>query len=249
MGKYIDCKDCQEQYDCERTYLGGCTDGKKWEEKKLTDEQLIHNLEEFAKDIDMNETGIYTDILNLIHRLLNEVSQWKSKAEHIEEVYNADREHFIKTTTEQKAEIERLTSLYDGKGGFMTSGIGDLPLTVDGLRRAVDEISRLLIVQGELQELNANYYNEAKDLRRENAELQKQVDELMRDKGFLIADLTNARQAVKDAAKEIFERVFGYMGSQQQFCIVNEEHKTLIDCDKLFDFVGKLAKEKGVELE
>ena len=28
-------------------------------------------------------------------------------------------------------------------------------------------------------------------------------DELLRDKGFLIADLTNARQAVKDTAKEI----------------------------------------------
>ena len=31
--KYVECKDCKEQYDCERTYLGGCTDGKKWEEE------------------------------------------------------------------------------------------------------------------------------------------------------------------------------------------------------------------------
>ena len=51
-----------------------------------------------------------------------------------------------------------------------------------------------------------------------------------------------------DTAKEIFEKLLGYIGSQQQFCIVDEEHKTLIDCDKLFDFVGNLAKEKyGVD--
>ena len=105
-------------------------------------------------------------------------ASWKLKFFRLKEEFDkelAEHEEFAKKAN---AEIERLTSLYDGKGGFMTSGIGDLPLTVDGLRRAVDEISRLLIVQGELQELNANYYNEAKDLRRENAELQKQVDEL-----------------------------------------------------------------------
>lgn len=28
--KIIECKDCQYQYYCERTYLGGCTDGKEW---------------------------------------------------------------------------------------------------------------------------------------------------------------------------------------------------------------------------
>ena len=52
-----------------------------------------------------------------------------------------------------------------------------------------------------------------------------------------------------DTAREIFEKVLGYIGSQQQFCIVDEENKTLIDCEKLFDFVGNLAKEKyGVDL-
>ena len=77
-------------------------------------------------------------------------------------------------------ENERLTSLYDGKHGIMTSSIGDLPLTVEGLRKAVDEISRLLIVQEELQELNAKYYNEAKDLRRANAEQKAEIERLKR---------------------------------------------------------------------
>lgn len=90
----------------------------------------------------------------------------------------------------QNAEIERLTSLYDGQSAYMTSSIGELPLTVEGLRKAVDEISRLLIVQGELQTYNAKYYNKAKDLRRANTKLQKQVDELSQAN----IDLWNANQ-------------------------------------------------------
>ena len=65
---------------------------------------------------------------------------------------------------------EQIKSLYDcSQGVYMTSKIGDLPLTVDGLRKAVDEITRLNNVEAELQELNMKYYNEAKDLRRKLA--------------------------------------------------------------------------------
>lgn len=45
------------------------------EEKKLTDEEIIHNLEEFASDSDMNETEIYAEILDLIHRLQNKIKE------------------------------------------------------------------------------------------------------------------------------------------------------------------------------
>ena len=31
-GSYIDCHKCKHRYDCERTYLGGCTDGEEWSE-------------------------------------------------------------------------------------------------------------------------------------------------------------------------------------------------------------------------
>ena len=31
-GGYIDCHRCKHRYDCERTYLGGCTDGEEWSE-------------------------------------------------------------------------------------------------------------------------------------------------------------------------------------------------------------------------
>ena len=75
-----------------------------------------------------------------------------------------------------KEEYEKMKSLYDcQQGAYMTSQIGDLPLTVDGLRKAVDEITRLVYVQTELQELNAKYYNEAKDLRRVIKEARKET--------------------------------------------------------------------------
>lgn len=64
--------------------------------------------------------------------------------------------------------------LFEAKpSGFMTSAIGDIPLNIDGMRMLVDEVSRLLRVQSELQELNANYYNSAKSLMRELKQLQQ----------------------------------------------------------------------------
>ena len=73
-------------------------------------------------------------------------------------------------------EYEKLKSLYDTqKDAIMTSSIGDLPLTVKGLRKAVDEITRLNRVEAELQELNIKYYNEAKDLRRELKQSHKET--------------------------------------------------------------------------
>lgn len=77
-----------------------------------------------------------------------------------------------------KEEYEKLRSLYDcEQGSYMTSSIGDLPLTVEGLRKAVDEITRLNRVETELQELNIKYYNEAKDLRRELKQVSKETAE------------------------------------------------------------------------
>lgn len=34
IDKYVDCQNCEYQYDCDKTYLGGCTDGKEWGEEK-----------------------------------------------------------------------------------------------------------------------------------------------------------------------------------------------------------------------
>ena len=77
-----------------------------------------------------------------------------------------------------REEYEKLRSLYDcEQGSYMTSSIGDLPLTVEGLRKAVDEITRLNRVETELQKLNAKYYNEAKGSRRELKQVSKETAE------------------------------------------------------------------------
>ena len=97
-----------------------------------------------------------------------------------------------------REEYEMLKSLYDTqKGAIMTSSIGDLPLTVEGLRKAVDEITRLNRVETELQELNAKYYNEAKDLRRE------------------------LKQTRKETAKEIFQKIVNICRKEEDFHLQN----------------------------
>ena len=96
-------------------------------------------------------------------------------------------------------EYEKLKSLYDTqKDAIMTSSIGDLPLTVKGLRKAVDEITRLNRVEAELQELNIKYYNEAKDLRRELKQARKETAEK------IFNDIIQALEERKDSVKEFY---------------------------------------------
>ena len=100
-----------------------------------------------------------------------------------------------------RKEYEMLKSLYDTqKGAIMTSSIGDLPLTVEGLRKAVDEITRLNRVETELQELNAKYYNEAKDLRRELKQLKTEC-------ALLDDELRIARQDTIDVLNKVKEKL------------------------------------------
>lgn len=175
-------------------------------EKKLTDEEVVKDMENYIR---VGYTSTPAEVwLDLIHRLQNEVSQWKSKAEHIEEVYNADREHFIKTTTEQKAEIERLTEERD---------------------KAKRDNTSLL-------------YNVSR-VEKENAELQKRVDELLRDKGYLIADLTNARQGCKDTAKEILGEI-----DDSDILIVQTQEYGEIEVVPM-ERLKEIIKRKGVEVE
>lgn len=53
----------------------------------------------------------------------------------------------------------------------------------------------------------------------------------------------------KSNVKEILQKILGFIGTNQQFCIVDNEHKTLINVDELFDFISKLANEYGIVVE
>ena len=153
---------------------------------------------------------------------------------HAEALYNAgygkvDKDSVVLT----RVDYEMLKSLYDTqKGAIMTSSIGDLPLTIGGLRKAVDEITRLNRVETELQELNAKYYNEAKDLRRE------------------------LKQARKETAKEIFQKVVNICRKEEDFQdgTVNTQLEPLYfgimnGCAFIRGEVKELAEQYGVEVE
>ena len=153
---------------------------------------------------------------------------------HAEKLYNAGYRKVDKDSVVlSREEYEMLKSLYDTqKGAIMTSSIGDLPLTVEGLRKAVDEITRLNRVETELQELNAKYYNEAKDLRRE------------------------LKQARKETAKEIFQKVVNICRKEEDFQdgTVNTQLEPLYfgimnGCAFIRGKVKELAKQYGVEVE
>ena len=87
---------------------------------------------------------------------------------------------------------------------------------------------------------------EYETLKNESAEIAKDYQEMAR---FYDEKCEELEQARNETAREIIVEMFSYMGSQQQFCIVDDGNKTLIDCDNLFDFVGKLAKQYEVEVE
>lgn len=231
-------------------------------EKKLTDEEIIKELINESNRgewcelsfIDCVEVGVLKNALDLIYRLQSENERLSLIAGMIDKGVAVEIVNMQKTIDKQKSEIGRLTSLYDGQSGFMTSSIGDLPLTVSGLRKAVDEISRLLIVQGELQDLNVEYYNEAKDFRRENAELQKQVDELKEERQTLVTKYNQTdeavdywcekyKQAVKDTAKEIYSEI----GDDDILVISTQEYGKIevVPLERLQEII----KSKGVDVE
>lgn len=128
-------------------------------------------------------------------------------------------------SSEEYENHEQIKSLYDcSQGAYMTSKIGDLPLTVEGLRKAVDEITRLNNVEAELQELNMKYYNEAKDLRRELAKAKAENEKRLKANEdfatkhcYMKCDI--AKTLVKEFSEKLKERAgtnFDYfMGFQK----------------------------------
>ena len=158
---------------------------------------------EMAEELDITYTGA-EEILIYLHK--------KGWIKPNKDIYNAGyRKIQDGTVVLSREEYEMLKSLYDTqKGAIMTSSIGDLPLTVEGLRKAVDEITRLNRVETELQELNAKYYNEAKDLRRELKQTRKEtakeiLQEWADDNSSMGLDNTSVKNIAKKYGVEVEE--------------------------------------------
>ena len=246
---------CVHRYDCPLRNISDCT---YLLQKQVLD--FIHRLQTENKEY---ETVF--DIYNQRKYRKMFLEEWKK--EYQKELDKQgdgviagfpDSDYVYKRYFEQKAEIERLTAKYrnlENNYEYDHELYRQYELENQKLK---EEIERLTEVKNEYSVGYLDGYGQARmEDYYENAELQKQVDELTDKLGKVLLEIDidemlvakGVEKAVKDTAKEIIEKFLGYMGSQQQFCIVDEEHKTLIDCDKLFDFVGQLAREKGVEIE
>ena len=53
----------------------------------------------------------------------------------------------------------------------------------------------------------------------------------------------------KETAEKFYDKVMSFIGSNQKFWIVDDEHITIIEVDKLFDFVMETAKQLGVKIK
>lgn len=122
-----------------------------------------------------------------------------------------------------------------------------------GKAQMIDLLDLIHRLQSENKRLEERITDERKGFEPyilKNYELQKQVDELLRDKGFLIADLANARQAVKDTAKEIFDSIFEVLCGFTTEGKSEEYNKGFLDAvSEIDERLQKLAKKKGVEVE
>lgn len=211
------------------------------EEKKLTDGEIVKALEyklsKVHAQIITDCCGVFIceqDILDLIHRLQYGYSsaskaseEWKSKYEAVLKDYYTESQHCDEQKdiiAKQKAEIERLTKERDMYAD-------DLYWKAE-VRKREDFITELTV---------------------ENAEIQKQVDELTDKLGKVLLGVKademlaakGVEQAVKDRTKEIYHLIDMFpiptRKGQQRYATGFENGLTAI---KL-----KIAERFGVEVE
>ena len=207
MGKYVECQNCQEQYDCERTYLGGCTDGKEWEEKTLlskSDKEFYFALMTNCKKViekcpNIEERRLACEYCRFEQVRKKAVEEYERKIEdgelvskdwHDEQVLHAENEieELKKDYIELDLECRELRTELDK----------ELAEHEEFTKKAKEEIERLT-------EYNANLNGMCLEFTDKNAELQKQVDGLKNAYNDLLDTCRNCdtTQAVKDTAKEI----------------------------------------------
>lgn len=162
------------------------------------DEILIKDLQEFANDLDVNESGIYTQTLDFIRRLQYDCSSAHTASAEWKEKYEVERKENIR----QKAEIERLM-----------------------------EENKIVLNRSTMWK---RLHTEVCE---ENAELQKQVNELT-DKN------TDLRLNAIDLMNEISEHKNDYARLNEAYVNLNNLHQQAVK-----DTVEKFAEMLKEELE
>lgn len=65
----------------------------------------------------------------------------------------------------------------------------------------------------------------------------------------IVESMKTYERARQETAREILTDLLGFCGSKQKFCIVDYEHKTLIDLDELWTKLNNLQEKYNIELE
>ena len=224
------------------------------EEKKLTDEEIVKALKvvgketlAFAYDKEQRRFKYVTakEILDLIHRLQADKAELKEDVEHWEAIYKISEERKYRKMFNEEWKKEYQKEL-DKQGEGLIAGSPDFDYVYELYFKQKTEIERLTEENAHLTKLNEEKrleeFNFSKKIVTQNAELQKQVDELtLKAKNVVqgnrpaitnfereMVNLYNAetnslienikQQSVKDTAKEIYSEINSCIEKGQEYC-------------------------------
>lgn len=178
------------------------------EMETLKDSQLIHDLQEFANNVDMNETGTYTKILDLIHCLQKKNSEQYAEIERLTEELGKATESLVtasrcftrmetfykdkceefetakeKDATDSKQNCEKCRTYWLSKLDTQKARTAELQKQVEKLTEERETANKHDLMYWfnayhECAEDCEKYVIEASDTKAENIRLQNQVDEL-----------------------------------------------------------------------
>lgn len=145
---------------------------------------------------------------------------------------------------------EEYEKLFKDGFGIMTSHIGDLEINPEGMRKAVDEIARLIRVQNELQVINAKYYNEAKDLRR-NMRILRQASHSIEEVNYKTEEakketVREILKLTKEKCKELEDKYSHYCKSKKECLEETCRYEGVLAVKRE---LYELAKQYGVEVD
>lgn len=215
------------------------------DEKKLTDKEMdcLHDI--YTSDCE--ECHVFDEacplfdegcnkilpkaIKKLIHRLQDENKTLKTEL-------RKECEEHEEFTKQAKEEIERLTE----ENGYLKQCADNFLADYQKAQKQVDELK-------EERDVFKNLFEHCNNSSITIDQIIESMNSFYREQAEHLAEL-KIEQAVKDTAKEIFEKIFGVL-----FCFTTqgkseEYNEGFIQClSEIDERIQKLAKEHGVEVE
>lgn len=118
--------------------------------------------------------------------------------------------------------------------------------TIHVSKNALDYIARL---KAENARLKKNY--------EELCDFKRKLEDELTERGFAeyahgdfrILSEEEKEKIQNETAKEILQELLGFIGTNQKFCVVEDNHKSLIETDGVFSKIENIAKKYGVNIE